>query len=181
MAHDHGSSHHHDRGGHRHRHRLVAAFALIASVFVVELVVALTTGSLALLSDAGHMATDAAALGIAAAAVHLAERGGTRSGRSFGLYRLEVLAALLNAVLLFVVAGWVLWEAVARLRDGQAIDTGPVMIAAAVGLAANIIAFQLLREGASESVNVEAAYTEVLADLFGSIGVLVATATIAVT
>lgn len=174
MSGDHGHDHSGAamRAGERHRGRLAVAFVLISSVLVVEVVVGLITDSLALLSDAGHMATDALGLGMALAAIALAGRGGQRSGRSFGLYRLEILAALANAVLLIGVAAYVVFEAAGRLRGGEPPEAGPVLIAAGVGLAANVVAFFLLRSGASESVNVEGAYLEVLADLIGSIGVI---------
>lgn len=150
-------------------------------MLVVELVAGLLTGSLALLSDAGHMATDVLGLMMALAAVHLAARGGRRGGRSFGLYRLEILAALANAGLLLVVAGYVIVEAVDRLGSAPDIDVAPVLVAATLGLAANVVAFLLLREGAVESLNVRGAYLEVLADLVGSVAVIVATIGIAVT
>jgi cobalt-zinc-cadmium efflux system protein len=180
MGHDH---HHHGstRAGERHRGRLRAAFLLIAAVFVVELVVALATGSLALLSDAGHMLTDVVGLLMALAAIHLATRARRVPSRSFGLYRLEILAALGNAVLLLGVAVWVLVEAVGRVGDAPGLATGAVLVAAAVGLAANVVAFFLLRDGAAESINVRGAYLEVVADLVGSVGVLVATGAIVVT
>lgn len=181
-----GGHHHHDhhhgaRAGARHAGRLAVAFGLTAAVLVVEVVVGLAAGSLALLSDAGHMATDTIGLGMALAAVHLATRGGARSDRSFGLYRLEILAALANAVLLLGVAAYVVVEAVSRIGDAAAPDAGPVLVAAAVGLAVNLLAFQLLRPGASESVNVEGAYLEVVADLVGSVGVLLSAAAVALT
>jgi cobalt-zinc-cadmium efflux system protein len=148
------------------------SFGLVLAVLVVELVVGIATSSLALLSDAGHMATDAMGLGMALAAIHLADRGGQRSGRSFGLYRLEILAALANAVLLVGVAGYVLVAAIGRLGSDTVPDGGSVLAAAVVGLVVNVISIRLLREGASESVNVEGAYVEVLADLLGSVGVI---------
>ena len=164
------------RAGKRHAGRLRISFAIVCTVLVLEVVVGFATGSLALLSDAGHMATDAVGLGMALAAIHLAERGGQRAGRSFGLYRLEILAALANAVLLFAVAGYVLFEAVNRLGSDQVPEGGWVLGAAAVGLVANIISFRLLQQGAAESVNVQGAYLEVLADLVGSIGVIIGAA-----
>jgi cobalt-zinc-cadmium efflux system protein len=150
-------------------------------VLVVEVVAGFMTGSLALLSDAGHMATDVLGLGMALAAVHLAGRGGTRGGRSFGLYRLEILAALANAVLLAGIAAYVLAEAVDRLGDAPELDPTPVLLAATAGLAANVAGFLLLRQGAAESLNVRGAYFEVLADLVGSVAVIVSTTVIAVT
>lgn len=154
---------------------------MVAVVLVVEVVAGFLTGSLALLSDAGHMATDVLGLGMALAAVHLAERGGTRGGRSFGLYRLEILAALANAVLLLGIAAYVLYEAVDRLGDAPELDPAPVLVAAAVGLLANVVAFLLLRQGAEESLNVRGAYLEVVADLAGSVAVIASTVGIAVT
>jgi cobalt-zinc-cadmium efflux system protein len=169
------------RAGARHAGRLWWAFALVAGVFVLEAVAGLVTGSLALLSDAGHMLTDVIGLGMALAAIHLANRAGTGGGRSFGLYRLEILAAFANAILLFGVAGYVLFEAVTRLGDPPEIAVGTVLVVASVGLAVNIVAYLLLRPGAAESVNVEGAYLEVVADLIGSVGVIVSAAVIAVT
>lgn len=173
-AHAHSHGHDHVRAGERHAGRLAGAFAIVVGVLVIELVVGILGHSLALLSDAGHMATDALGLGMAIAAIQLASRGTDRSGRSFGLYRLEILAALANAVLLFAVAGFVVVEAFARIGNRETLDTGPVLVAAVIGLVANLAGFWLLRPGAAESVNVRGAYLEVLADLVGSIGVIVA-------
>ena len=170
------------RAGERHARRLAAAFAVVAALFVVEAVAAIATGSLALLSDAAHMLTDVLGVGMALAAITLASRGSSRRGRSFGLYRLEILAALANAVLLFVVAGYVLVEAVDRLRgDPTEIPTATVLVVATAGLAANVAAFLLLRDGAAESLNVRGAYLEVLADLVGSVVLIVSTVVIALT
>ncbi|HUR74874.1 MAG TPA: cation diffusion facilitator family transporter, partial [Sporichthya sp.] len=172
----HGHGHAGARAGERHRGRLTIAFLMAAVFLVVEVVVALATDSLALLSDAGHMLTDTAGLGMALAAIAAATRSevGAAAGRTFGLYRLEVLAALANAVLLFGVAGYVLWEAAHRLEDPVVVPAGPMFAVAAAGLAVNLIGFRLLREGAQESLNLRAAYLEVLADAVGSAGVLIA-------
>jgi cobalt-zinc-cadmium efflux system protein len=173
-------------GGHRHRDRLWLAFGLLAAVMVIEAIAAWWTGSLALLSDAGHLATDVLGIGMALAAIHAASRaGGARAGgapqRTFGLYRLEVLAALANAVLLFAVAGFVLVEAVRRFGDPPEVLAGPMLAVAAGGLVANLIAFRLLHAGARESLNVRGAYLEVLGDLLASVGVLVAAGIILLT
>lgn len=149
-------------------------FGLVVSFMVVEIVVGVVSGSLALLSDAGHMATDALGLGMALAAIVAANRAGSGSGRTFGLYRTEILAALANAVVLLIVAVYVLWEAAQRLREPVDVVAGPMLIAATLGLAVNVIGWWLLRDGAEQSLNVEGAYLEVLADLIGSIGVMVA-------
>jgi cobalt-zinc-cadmium efflux system protein len=174
MGHDHG--HVELRAGARHAGRLWWSFALVAGFLVVQVVVGLATNSLALLSDAGHMATDALGLGMALAAITAANRRTTAHHRTFGLYRLEILAALANAVLLFAVAGYVLVEAARRFDDPPEVASVPVLLVGTIGLAVNVVAFLLLRSGASESLNVRGAYLEVLADLLGSIAVIVAAA-----
>jgi len=178
---DHGHGHGASlaRAGERHRGRLIAAFGVIATFFVVQVVAAVWTNSLALLSDAGHMLTDVVGLGMALAAIQLASRferrtSATRSHHTFGLYRLEILAAFVNSLLLFGVALWVLIEAIRRLGAEPVVLGGPMLVVAVLGLVANLVAFALLREGATESINVEGAYLEVLADTVGSIGVIVA-------
>ena len=179
MGHDHDHGAGLARAGERHRGRLVAAFVLIGGFFVVEAVAGIWTNSLALLSDAAHMLTDVIGIGMALAAIQLASRFERRrdEGRSrhtFGLYRLEILAAFVNALLLFGVALWVLIEAARRLTDGPEVLGAPMLVVATLGLLANIVAFLLLRAGAKESLNVEGAYLEVLADTVGSGGGIVA-------
>ena len=190
-------AHHHGaaliRAGARHRNRLLVAFVLVATFLVVEAVAAFAVNSLALLSDAGHLFTDVLGLGMALAAIGLADRfearrsaAASRSGRAatshtFGLYRLEILAAFVNALLLGGVAVWVLVEAIRRIATPPEILTGPMALVAAGGLAVNVVAFLLLRGGAEESLNIRAAYLEVVADTVGSVGVLAAAAVVAVT
>lgn len=156
----------------RYVRSLTIALGIGAGFMVLEFVVGFTTGSLALISDAAHMFTDVLGVGMALAAIILARRTGPTVSRTFGLYRAEVLAALANAVLLFGVAGYVLVEAVGRISDPPAVPGLPVLLAATAGLAANLVSFAVLRSGAKESLNVRGAYLEVLADLIGSVGVL---------
>ncbi|MFJ1760882.1 cation diffusion facilitator family transporter [Amycolatopsis sp. NPDC088138] len=151
---------------------LTIALCVGAGFMVLEFVVGFTTGSLALISDAAHMFTDVLGVGMALTAIILARRSGPTVSRTFGLYRAEVLAALGNAILLFGVAAYVLIEAVGRISDPPAVPGLPVLLAATAGLAANIVSFAVLRSGAKESLNVRGAYLEVLADLIGSVGVL---------
>ncbi len=179
--HSHAGAAQAQQAGATYRRRLVATFALVGLFFVVELVGGLLTNSLALLSDAGHMFTDVLGLGMALAAIQAASRSRQGPRRTFGLYRLEILAALANAVLLFGVALYILYEAVRRLQAPPEVLGLPMLVVAAIGLGINLISFWLLREGAQESINVEGAYLEVLADTLGSVGVIVAAVVIEVT
>ena len=185
MAHAHGHGHSHrpagDRAATRYKGRLVAALALLSVVTVVEVVAGFATRSLALVSDAGHMLTDVGGLGMALAAIHVADRTSPRRDRTFGLYRLEILAALANAVLLFGVAAYVLVEAVRRWNNPADVLAGPMLVVAIVGLVANVVAFGLLRDGSKASLNVRGAYLEVMSDLLGSLGVILAAVVLQVT
>ncbi len=175
MGHSHGH-HHLPAGTHaaaRHRRPLAIALGLTVVYLVVQVAAGLVTGSLALLSDAGHMATDALGLSMALAAIHLAARGAIQDRRTFGLHRLEILAALANSALLLGVGAWVLIEAGRRLVDPEPVPSVPVFVVGLLGLAVNVVAYLLLREGAQESLNVEGAALEVLADLLGSVGVVI--------
>lgn len=174
--------------GHAHPHgdsptserRLRVAFGLTALFLVVEVVASLLTGSLALLSDAAHMATDVAALAIALLAIRLGRRPAD-SKRSFGYRRLEILAAALNAAGLFLVSAYVLVEAARRIGSPQPIDATGMLLVAALGLVVNAGAMRLLGSGREESLNVRGAYLEVWADFLGSVAVLVGAALIAIT
>ena len=171
-GHDHGVAA--MRAGARHIRPLLISFGLVVAFLVVQVVTGITTGSLALLSDAGHMATDALGLGMALAAIQAASKARNHPQRTFGLYRLEILAALINAVLLFGVAGYVFVEAISRLSDASDVASTPVLIVGIIGLVVNVIAFLLLRAGSKESLNLQGAYIEVLSDMLGSVGVIVA-------
>ena len=171
-GHDHGAVA--MRAGARHIRPLVISFGLVVAFLGVQVVTGIITGSLALLSDAGHMATDALGLGMAIAAIQAASKARVHSQRTFGLYRLEILAALVNAALLFGVAGYVLFEAISRLRDAPDVASTPVLIVGVIGLVVNVVAFLLLRAGSKESLNLQGAYLEVLSDMLGSVGVIVA-------
>lgn len=156
----------------RHIRPLVIAFFLTLTFMVVEFVVGFLVNSLALISDAAHMGTDVLGLGLALAAILLARRN-TNPQRTYGLYRLEVLAAVANGLLLFGVAGWVIWEAIKRFGEPPDVPGIPLLITAAIGLTINIISFRLLSSGSKESINLKGARLEVLGDLLGSLGVIV--------
>ena len=165
--------HGHTHGGHaagraadRSRLRIVLAMTLV--VMVVEVVGAFLTGSLALLADAGHLATDAAAVVLALGASYVATlRGGPRS--TFGLHRAEILAALVNAVVLLVVCGYLAYAGISRLADPTHVDAGPMVAFALVGLVANAVSLTVLNRSETGSLNLRGAANEVLADLVGSI------------
>ena len=169
MGHDH--SHAHGRAQDRGRLRIV--LAVTAAVLVLEVAGWLVTGSLALLADAGHLATDAAAIVLALGASYVAARpAGPRS--TFGLHRAEVLAALANAVVLLVVCGYLFWAGVHRLGSPQAVDAGAMVGFAAVGLVANAASLLVLARSETGSINLRGAANEVFADLVGSVLAVVA-------
>jgi len=168
-----GRGHSHATAAGAHRGRLAIVLALTLVVLVVEVVGALLSGSFALLADAGHMLTDAAGVGLALGATALAARPATAS-RTFGWQRAEILAALVNGLVIAAVGVAVLVGGVRRLLEPGEIEA-PLMIAVAlVGLAANGVGLALLHRGQAESLNVRGAYLEVLGDLLGSVAVVVA-------
>ena len=175
-----GGSHDHGLGSIRHEAPLRWALLLTGGFLVAELVGAWLTNSLALLSDAAHMATDTLALVIALVAVRMSRRPAD-ARRTFGFVRLEAFGALANGVMLFVVAGFILWEAVGRFREPPPVATGGMIALAALGLVVNLVAMRLLKAGSEESLNMKGAYLEVWSDMLGSAAVLVGAAVIAFT
>jgi len=167
--------------GARYRRPLLIAFLLTTSFVGVEFATAIISGSLALLSDAGHMLSDAGGLGMSLAAITLATSGSKAAHRTFGWYRLEILASLANIVLLFAVAAYVMYEAVQRLQETHEVSSTPMIVVAVLGLIINLICFRLLQAGAKESLNLRGAYLEVVADAMGSVGVLIGAILIALT
>lgn len=151
---------------------MIIALSLISGFMVVEVVGAIVSGSLALLADAGHMLTDSAAIGLALFAMWISGRSAT-TGRTFGYHRTEVLAALVNTLSLWLIAGLIFFEAYERFWDTPELDGAVLFGVGIVGLIVNIIAAYILHAAAGESLNVEGAYQHVLADMFGSIGVIV--------
>lgn len=149
------------------------ALALTTSFLIIEVIGAFVTASLALLSDAAHMFTDAAALAISLAAMQIGKRIADRN-RTFGYYRFEILAAAFNAILLFLVAVYILYEAYQRLRTPAEIQSMGMLVVAVAGLCINLISMRLLRVGSEKSLNVKGAYLEVWSDMLGSIGVIAA-------
>ena len=183
MGHGHGHGHGAALGhaGGRHRWRLGVTFAMVAAFLVVELVAGLWSGSLALISDAGHMTADVVALGAALVATRIATRADTTGRRTYGSYRVEVFASGLTVLVMLGVAVYVVLEAIGRNGEGSEVQTGAMLVVGAIGLAINLVSMLLLRAGASESLNLKGAYFEVVADAAGSVGVIVAGLLVAAT
>lgn len=167
-----GSGHDH-HAGEANAGALTKALALTGTFLVAEVVGGILTGSLALLSDAAHMMTDTAGLAIALAAVRIGARPADNR-RTFGYKRFEILAAAFNALLLFGVAAYILYEGVKRFLDPSEIQSLPMLAIAVLGLVVNLIAMRILDAGRSSSLNVKGAYLEVWSDMLGSVGVIAA-------
>lgn len=175
--HGHGHGHSHD---HDHSHTagasgriLAIAFALTAVFMVVEFAGGVLAQSLALVADAGHMLTDAAALALAWAAVHIATRPADAK-RSFGYQRLRVLATFVNGCALLFIVAWIAFEAIVRLLNPVPVNATAILWIGSLGLAINLIVFAMLRRGDSHDMNVSAARLHVLGDLLGSVAAIVA-------
>ncbi|WMJ68424.1 cation diffusion facilitator family transporter [Stenotrophomonas sp. 24(2023)] len=167
-----GHDHNHLPSQIRHEKPLWWALGLTGTFLLVEVVGAFWTNSLALLSDAAHMATDTLALMIALVAVRLSRRP-PDARRTYGYARLEALGAMINGAMLFVVAAYILWEAIERFRQPQEIASTGMLVIAAIGLGINLVSMRLLQAGSGESLNVKGAYLEVWADMLGSVAVIV--------
>ncbi|ENU83706.1 hypothetical protein F970_01780 [Acinetobacter sp. CIP 102082] len=152
--------------------KLTIALVLTTTFLIVEVIAGLITQSLALLSDAAHMFTDAAALAIALAAIKIAKRPADNK-RTFGYQRFEILAALFNASMLFFVAIYILYEAYQRFTQPPEIQSVGMLIVASLGLVINLISMKILMSSAAESLNMKGAYLEVLSDALGSVGVII--------
>ncbi|MBV8651616.1 MAG: cation transporter, partial [Alphaproteobacteria bacterium] len=177
-ADDHGHGHHgHGHHGHSHHHgagttderRIFAAFLIIAVVMVVEVLGGLLSGSLALLADAGHMVSDAAALGMSWLALRIGKRPADAE-RSYGYRRFEVLVAFVNGCTLFVIAGWIVIEAARRFLAPHPVLGGTMLAVAVAGLVANLVAFLVLNGGNRNNLNMRSAWLHVLGDLVGFVG-----------
>lgn len=189
-THDHGHTGHnhggHSHAGHNHLHgvtdsrRIGWAFVIIALFMVVEVVGGVVSGSLALIADAGHMVSDAAALGFSWMAIRIGRKAAT-STLSFGYKRFEILAAFVNGLALFVIAGWIVFEAIHRFAVPVDVMGTPMLIVAALGFFANIAAFLVLNGGNKENLNMRSAWLHVLGDLLASAVAIVAAVVILLT
>jgi len=178
-GHQHSDEHAHHHGlGHSHvgdasESSLRLALILTAVLLIVEVIGGLLSNSIALLADAGHMFTDVAALGLALFVAWFSRQPGTPE-KTYGYLRWEILAALINGSTLLLISGWILWEAVARLREPQSVAGGLMLGVATAGLLVNIVAARVLVGSSSRSLNARAAYLHILGDLLASVGTIVA-------
>ena len=170
-----GAGHNHGAGANERALRW--ALTLTGGFMLAEVVGSFLTGSLALLSDAAHMFTDAAALAVSLVAIRVARRPADRS-RTWGYHRLEILAAAFNASLLFLVALYILWEAWQRFRNPAEVQSLGMLVVAVIGLTVNWLSMRLLAGGSEHSLNVKGAYLEVWSDLLGSVAVILGAAVI---
>lgn len=168
-----GGGHDHAITEIQHERPLWWALGLTSTFLVAEVVVGLLTNSLALLSDAAHMMTDVLALAISLVAVRWSRRPADVR-RTYGYARTEVLGAIVNGGLLFVVAGYILWESIGRFRHPPEVASGGMLVVAVIGLVVNLVSMRLLKAGAGSSMNVRGAYLEVWSDMLGSVGVIAA-------
>lgn len=175
-----GAGHDHGAAEIKHERPLWWAFGLTATFMIAEVVGGILTNSLALLSDAAHMMTDVIALAVSLIAVRLSRRPAD-ARRTYGYARFEAMGAIINGGLLFIVAGYILWEAFGRLRQPPEVATTGMLVIATLGLVINLISMRLLKAGSGSSLNVRGAYLEVWADMLGSVGVLIAAGTIYLT
>ena len=167
-----GGGHDHGSGGVKYEKPLWWAFGLTAAFLIAEVIGGLLTNSLALLSDAAHMATDVVALAISLVAVRLS-RNPPDARQTYGYARMEAIGALVNGGMLFLVAGYILWEAVGRFRQPPEVSSTGMLVIAGLGLIVNLFSMRLLKAGSGDSLNIKGAYLEVWADMLGSVGVII--------
>ena len=167
-----GAGHDHGTGEIEHEKPLWWAFGLTTAFLAAEVAGGLLTNSLALLSDAAHMATDVVALAISLIAVRMSRRP-PDARRTYGYARMEAIGAMINGGLLFLVAGYILWEAIGRFREPPEVASTGMMVIAVLGLVINLVSMRLLKAGSGTSLNVKGAYLEVWSDMLGSVGVLI--------
>ncbi|KAA0549913.1 cation transporter [Bacillus sp. BGMRC 2118] len=184
MGHHHHHGHGHDHHGHHHHFEetregnkkgLFIAFFITTGIMLLEFFGGLITNSLALLSDSGHMLSDASSLLLSLVAIWFSARPAT-SNKTYGFYRFEILAALFNGITLFIIAGFIVWEAFGRFFSPPTVASGTMILIASIGLGANLLsAWALMRKGdVKNNVNLRSAYLHILGDALGSVGAIIA-------
>ncbi len=179
-AHGHGDNHRHDDADHSHSHShtdnqriITIAFAIIASYMIVEVIGGYITGSLALLSDAGHMFSDAVSLAMTLFAFIIGKKSAT-SNKTFGYRRFEILIALINGLTLLIISAGIVYEAVLRFQQPPQIATTGMLVISTIGLIVNLVVAKLMHGGDTDNLNMKSAYLHVLSDLLGSVAAIIA-------
>ncbi|KYD13003.1 cation diffusion facilitator family transporter [Caldibacillus debilis] len=174
-GHHHHHVHHHDHGREGNKKGLTIALLITTGIMLLEFFGGLITNSLALLSDSGHMLNDASSLALSLVAIWFATKPASPN-KTYGFYRFEILAALFNGVTLFIIAGFIVWEAIQRFYNPPTVASGSMMLIASIGLFANLLsAWALMRKGdVKNNVNLRSAYLHVIGDALGSVGAVVA-------
>lgn len=183
-GHDHGHAHDHDHGhthnhDHDHKHvpnNLKALFTVLtftATIFFAEIIGGYYSGSLALISDAMHMLSDATGLVVAAVAIFFGRKAASRTA-TYGYKRIEVIAALVNALSVSIVSVWIVFEAVERFSTGQVVNSTTMLVVGVIGFIANLFGAFILHQHSHDNLNMKGAYLHVLVDLFGSVAVIIA-------
>ncbi|SFF94403.1 cation diffusion facilitator family transporter [Sporolactobacillus nakayamae] len=182
---EHKDHHHELTHGHTHTHHstnqkaLFISFIIITGFMIVEAIGGYLSNSLALLSDAGHMLSDAISLGLSFAAIVIGSKVSANGRKTFGYKRFEILAALFNGVLLLIISVWIIVEAISRMAHPATVASGEMMVIAVIGLIVNIVVARILMQGEKdENLNVRSAFLHVIGDLLGSVGAIVASALI---
>lgn len=172
MAGDRSMEHHHQRSIDANRKAVLGAIFITGTIMVAEAVGGWLSGSLALISDAGHMLTDVLALGLSLLAIHFAAKP-TSSTRTYGFYRMEILAALINGSALVLLSFYLLYEAYLRLKSPPEVDSALMLVVAGIGLLANLAAAAVMMKQSKESLNLRGAYLHIISDALSSVGVLI--------
>ncbi|ATR78370.1 cation diffusion facilitator family transporter [Moraxella osloensis] len=183
-AHSHGNNQRHDDADHSHSHShshshtdnqriITIAFAIIASYMIVEVIGGYITGSLALLSDAGHMFSDAVSLAMTLFAFIIGKKSAS-SHKTFGYRRFEILIALINGVTLLIISAGIIYEAVLRFEAPPQIATTGMLVISTIGLIVNLVVAKLMHGGDTDNLNMKSAYLHVLSDLLGSVAAIIA-------
>lgn len=159
--------------GNKHNKSIKIVFAITATYFIIEIIVGFMTNSLALLSDAAHMLTDVAGQALALFAIWMASKP-RNSKKSYGYLRIEIFSALINAIVLIFISGYILYEAWQRFENPPEIAGVPMLIVASVGLIINLISMKILSAGSKESINIKGAFLEVVSDMLSSVAVIIA-------
>ncbi len=166
--------------GSKHKRALMIVFTITSVYLIAEVIVGIASNSLALLSDAAHMLTDVGGQALALFAIWMSSKSRDNK-KTYGYYRIEIFSALINAVVLLFISGYILFEAWQRFKNVPSIAGVPMLIVASLGLVVNLVSMKILTAGAKESINIKGAFLEVISDMLSSVGVIIAGIVILIT